>query len=341
LVLAIAFLINTGYYRRNVTEYGSPLGPGREGPFSYLNASLGVRPLVSVAMRNVAIHFGTPWPEVNAVTNTAIRVLHRALGLNVDDPATTWLAENFEVLRLRRHEDFAANGYHVVLTLLAVGALAASGDLRRRRVLVIYVGLLVTSFLVFSFLLRWQPWNSRLHLPLFVLGAPVLGIVFARSRAVAALVAVLALSTAVPWLLHSETKNLVGARSVFRRDRTAQYFVNRPDLQDPYRTAAETIAARRCAEIGLLMGDNDWEYPLWVMSDKAFGMHRPRLEHLNLLAREHHFVPCSLLATLPVPHRELVLGRLKYQRVLLAPPVTVFSRDIDGDSVEREHGESR
>ena len=38
--------------------------------------------------------------------------------------------------------------------------------------------LIATGFLLFAALLKWTPWSSRLHLPYFVLAAPIIGRAF-------------------------------------------------------------------------------------------------------------------------------------------------------------------
>ena len=88
----VAAATNAGHLTRNLERSGLPLGPVRDGPFENANASLGVRSTLSVAVRNAGLHLGTPWSTVNTVTDGAIRTVHRYLGLDVDDPATTWWA---------------------------------------------------------------------------------------------------------------------------------------------------------------------------------------------------------------------------------------------------------
>lgn len=327
LVAVVAVTLNAGHYGRNITVFGTPWGP-RSETSKYLNASFEAPSLVSVAVRNVGLHLGARWSEVNALTVAMVRGVHRFLGLEVDDPASTLPGARFRVSRSAYHEDLAANGWHVGLAVLALAALVVSPDLRRQSALVTYAGLLVTAFVLFCLILRWQPWHSRLHLPLFVLGAPVVGIVLARRPRLGRMVAVGLLVAAVPWLLFSETKPLLGNASMFHRGRETQYFAMRPDLREAYLDTVERLRESGCAAVGFLMDENDFEYPLWVLLGKSGGRGRPRLEHIGVRDQrgapvgatgDARFRPCAVIATHPAVADALALGGRTYRRVVPAP----------------------
>src|SRR5262249_28337704 len=126
----LAVAINGPHMARNLARFGSPVGPLREGPYEYLNGVIGLRSTLSVALRNAGLHLGAPWNPVNALTDDAIRAIHRALGLDVDDPATTWWGTHFQVSTPKRHEDMVSNGLHLALIALTVLALATRPEIR-------------------------------------------------------------------------------------------------------------------------------------------------------------------------------------------------------------------
>jgi hypothetical protein len=333
-LLAMAALVNAGHLARNLERYGSPVGPIREGPFEYLNASLGVRSTLSLALRNAGLHLGTPWRAVNAVTEGAIRAAHRAMGLEVDDPATTWWGARFAVSGPRRHEDMVSNGPHLALIIATLLALSASPALRTPDRLV-YAGVLAVAFLLFCALLRWQPWHSRLQLPLFVLWAPLIGIALDRRPRLAGAAAALLLLGAAVIAVAGEPRPLLG---VLRESRTSQYFRARPDLHGPYVEVVQRLAERRCARIGLRLGGDDWEYPLWVLARHAIP--GARLEHLDLAGPGgrsgpeggDRSWPCGLVATGALAGAEsAVVGEgTVYRRELSAGGVALFLQSAGG-----------
>jgi hypothetical protein len=56
--------VNAGAFARNISAYGSPLGP-RGLVTGFTNAVLDGRVLLSNVVRNAAFHAATPWPEIN------------------------------------------------------------------------------------------------------------------------------------------------------------------------------------------------------------------------------------------------------------------------------------
>jgi hypothetical protein len=109
----------------------------------------------------------------------------------------------------------------------------------------------------------------------------------------------------------------------------SQYFVRRPDLGTPYEMATSVVRRGSCTKVGLLMGSNDWEYPLWVMTGAAEG--RVEVHHVGVenssAGLSEGYVPCAIIATVPVTGSELKVGGMSYHIVLEVPPLTVFLAD--------------
>jgi len=111
----------------------------------------------------------------------------------------------------------------------------------------------VASFIAFCAALKWQPWHSRLHMPIMALVVPIGGLMLGRAW-MRWLVALPAMSLAVYSVLSSETRPILGEWCIFRRDRDALMYVQRRGLLAPSADAAARAAALRPNAIGAHTG---------------------------------------------------------------------------------------
>jgi len=305
LALMIALATNLGHYGRNYGLFGSPLGPGGEGPGeAYTNDVFSLPVLVSNVSRNVGLEIGTPFGRVNRASTKAVYALHKLIGISSSDPRTTWEGKEFKVQPTSRHESYAGSPLHLLL-LLGSGLVYFStrqGD-RDRSLYILSVGI---GFLVFCGYLRWQPWHNRLHLPLFVLSAPFIGLVLGdrvRNRAIANSCMTVLIVVALPWVFKNKTRPLLGRDSIFTASRTKQYFKDRGGIA-AYVEASKAISGSHCQTVGMILGKDDYEYPLWILlRNQTTG---PLwLEHVNVTnesrkyAREDRAgrpMPCAIFA---------------------------------------------
>jgi hypothetical protein len=310
ILLLVVFVINAGHWSRNVQLYGSPLGPGREGPFRYANEAFGPSRLISNAVRNIALHICTPTERINGVLDDAISRLHGVLGIDINDPKTTWPLTTFHVPapHYAFHEDYAGNPLHAALIALSCLMLLAVQKLRRRRDLLTYAGALITAFLVFVLYLKWQPWHSRLHLPLFVLWSPIIGVIWGQHQRLTKVLAALLLIMCLPWVTCNSSRPLLGQESVISRSRVDQYFSNWSGLREPIVAAMARFKESGCTNLGLWI--DGVEYPVWVLAGQEAGRSEVRIEHVYVknaslrspLASEvAAFDPCAILLIVAHP----------------------------------------
>jgi hypothetical protein len=160
------------------------------------------------------------------------------------------------------------------------------------------------SAIAFCAAIKWQPWNSRLHLPLFVLAAPLLGVALGRHRRLAVACATAFCVLALPSLAVTWPRPLLGAYSVVTTPRDAQRFHNHPGLRPVYESAARVVADMGCRRVGLILGWDGWEYPLWSLLRARLGPGL-RIEHVRVANASRRFAPlvsgaqCALLAVEP------------------------------------------
>lgn len=330
-IAATVIVVNWGHFWRNWDLYGSPIGPAREGQSTYYNQIVSLPALVSNLLRNTALHLETPFTAVNTFTMQAILRLHSWIGADPSDTRTTWAALTFtRVSGMSRNDASAGNLVHLVMTWACAPVILASRTLRRERALLGYGGCLVIALVLFCGYLKWQPWNSRLHLPLFVLWCPAIAVVAERllHRRVIVVLAALLVVLATPWIVGNLFRPLVGQGSILRAPRVNVYFYNRPNLRQQYLDTANFLREQQCAQIGLIGNWDTWEYPLWVVLQRAF-QGNVRLEHVAVanVSRQKAFPDtgqmCAVVSFYP-QDKSLTLNGSPYVRSFAREDLAVY-----------------
>src|SRR5688572_27364448 len=263
VVIAVvpAFVVNAGHMARNQALFGSVLGV--PGSFGVANETFAPNAIASNVLRNAALHLNTPSDEVNARMTRAIARLHSLGGMDVNDPRTTYKEKVFEVPAEWDNEGQGSNQFHFLL-ILGVGLWAT---LRKRgSPATRYLWCAFAAALIFCIYLKWQPWHSRLHLPLFMIAAPGIGAALEellwpkRLRWVAVALALVA--------LHPTFRNTMRPIATRHPMWTVGYehlLVNVLPRWKAYVGAADFVAARGCSRIGIIGGEDMQEYPMWKL----------------------------------------------------------------------------
>ncbi len=327
---AVVLTLNLGHYSRNTRLFDSPLQPrGLDAYHRYGNDTHGAGVTISNAARFAALHLTVPAPDLVARSYRAVRGLHGILGLDPEDPRTTWPGMRFEPPPALVHEDFSGNFLHAVLVLACFGAACLPRVRRALRGWALHVLLVAGGCLLFAALLKWTPWSTRLHLPLFVLAAPMIGTLLAKQpRHVIAVTATILVAQAVPFVAHNPLHPLTGGDSVFRQPAGEQMFRVRPQLGEFYTQAVERMAGKGCPRLGLDMPPDAWEYPLWVVLHQVseVPVHLESLSTGNVSQRllDPRFEPCAVVClNCAPPSRE-------HHRARFGAPVLVAADDLLG-----------
>ena len=144
------------------------------------------------------------------------------------------------------------------------------------------------SFVVLSVAIKWNPFISRYFLPVFVLSAPFVGLLFdeKKLRPFANSCAVVLLVSSFFVLANNQMRPLVGPKSVFTTDRLNQYFMVAPQAKQYFIATANMIKGQPITNIGILDRDsNMWEYLLWVLLQGDGVTYR--IEHVNVQNRSN------------------------------------------------------
>ncbi len=338
-VALVALALNGPQYSRNVDLYGSPIGPGYEGTvpslFKYSVDTLSPTAALSGVLRNVGLHMSMPSDAMTDRIGGRLNWLVLRIGADPNDPATTWTGVSFHVPRANMHESRAGNPMHLLLIVLTLPLLVMLRSMGPLGAALWLAAGLVLAFIAFAGLLKWQPWHSRLHLPLFVLWSPVIACAIGRTplRVLSPLIAAGLLALAFPVALGNELRPIAadGDESILRRPRARIYFSEVRHLEPAFSEAASLVARTGCRHVGLNLSSrvgDQLEYTLMALLGAERGERTVR--GLGVVDRSGArapaaVVPCAVICVSCPPQAERAgdYGRIG-DRVTVSDAVVVY-----------------
>jgi len=109
------------------------------------------------------------------------------------------------------------------------------------------------------------------------------------------------------------------------------YFAKRPELREPFFAAADEIARDKPSTVGLVSGEDDWEYPLRVLVRNRLG-EGVQFEHINVQNETRDCLPENKSGS-ELPKMIVVIGTFLpgnvppgYKRVLSSDPICVLRK---------------
>jgi len=348
----VSLSLNVGHFARNMTTFGSIVGSSAETNL-YLNEVHTASAVVSNLIRNVSLHLVTPSEKINSYEVQAVKGLHTLLGMDVNDPRTTFMANTllfrYGLSTQIRHEVYAGNFLHFSLILLSVLAFLLKGkeifDSRERMYVLAYACVALGTFLVFSVVLKWQPFHSRQHLPFFLLLTPFIAVTLNRTlKGPVNFVGILLLTLSVPWLLFNQSRPLVSTaylKHLFYTvagnfhvaslasqvgldnqyfygitcDPHDQLFREVQSLHEPLENAIDYLGTLpACNDVGFVPCYDQIEYPVWEILNEKIGSDL-RIEHVLVKNGSERttqnfppFDPCVVISLRREPDASLMIG---------------------------------
>ena len=284
----IALLINAGFVGRITAAFGSPMGPhAEESGAALANRLLTARALLSNLVRNTAMHLATGAERIDSATTRVVTAFHEWLGLDVNDPRTTFGKSGpFVVTANFTDEDRGKAPIHMVLglTALAIGvtSLFRVGD----KFSAMFLLIPFICFALFSYLIAWQEWHSRLHIPALCLAAPVIVRVLSR---IALPSGVLAFALGLMCIVNNDAKPIT-------RLKQARHRFKDPPMLAGIAEAKRAIGERHADVVGIAARVNRCEYfllssllkarkhpPQFVTVNNRFPQIQPRYTNVDLV----------------------------------------------------------
>jgi hypothetical protein len=276
--------INGPLYWRNYSLSGSILGFDSalgNGTYRWQNEPLSVSAMTSNALRHFSEGVGMRSEAWNRGVYKAVLRVHAALGIDPNDRRTTWQDGQFGPPVNANHETNANNRWH--LLLFAVTGVALM--FWRKWDWLCFFGSIVVAYLLFCGYLKWQPFMTRMLLPLFVMAAVVSGLVLERMEWtwLQILVCLFLLNNTRPYLLENWTRPLKGPRSILKIAREDGYFADMTVYgnKNEYIEAVRRTLQSGCERVGI----DDKVFPLEYPYEALLRAANPRIrfEHVGVM----------------------------------------------------------
>lgn len=300
--ILVVVVINGSHYTRNFNLWDNPLGEDEKG--YHLNKEMRLDYTISNLIRNTAMQFETPNPKINKNISDMARAVHNLIGIDFNDPNNTFQDEGFGLPNGYVNiysQDHAPNPLPMALVIIAI--IFALSAKERNKNLIKYVLYGLSTLVLFSTLLRWQPWQSRLLLPFFYIFIPIEAIMIEKLLGkLSAVFLIVVFMMTIPYLLGNPMRPIFGKNSLFVQKIEAQYFNNRPNIEKSYLEGVSLIKKSKCNRIGLNINGDDYEYPIWALlkEQKPVIQHYP-VDNITKVYYEFEkfasFQPCAVINT--------------------------------------------
>ena len=302
VIVIAALVLNVGHVSRTYLVYGL----NSTSQTALVNDEISPTITFSNMLRNGALHIGTPFDLINSYSFRAMQI---SLGDQLNDPKSTLGTTTISIPSFSLHEDYAGNLLHIILIVLAFLVLPLV-RISNKRAVYCYAGSLLIGAVLYCALLKWHPWATRLHTPIFMLSAPFIAAVLAGlhsfQKRLFVCVAIVLFAYSIPFLILNKTRSfvaLVNNSILSANEPYKSYFINRPELYADYSAAAKIIMDEGAEEVGLCLGYDDYEYPLFVLVGRHASLGIPRFRHVGVMdvskmkENPHLPPPVMILAT--------------------------------------------
>jgi len=273
------------FYLRNWTSFDSPLGPTSETGL-YQNDKIGIQSLISNSLRNFAINL-TYTQMISEFQEKIILGIHSLFNWDISDPAISWQDYHFSIPGFVVNEDTSGNPIHIWLALLVV-VIAFIKHKPQSNTSTVLAFCVVIGYLLFSLLLKWQPWNNRLQTVFFLLIAPLFGLIFEHKKILSFSISIVLLISTIPYFLLNPTKPLTQDWNIFNLSRV-ESMIRNDEIIGPYVRSAQFIEDTPCTKYGMDLANGYWEFPLWYLLVDPISPYRT-LQHVNVINESSTFI---------------------------------------------------
>jgi hypothetical protein len=281
----ISTIILVPFLYRNYLAFASLTGNEYFGA-SMSNAKITLGYTISNSIKNIADFVSVPVNAFNHLMLLFIDKIHLLIGISVNDKGANWNEMNF-IVNNHLNEDSAGSLLHFIIFIVSLVLLFRW---KHKKWVFLYIAGLLLTFIIYSSIFRYSPWNNRLFLPLTLLFMLASSYIFIKSIknesllfSITVFLLIISLSPVylnrakpiiidpfyLKRVLSHSPKAAEGSKTIFQKTREENYFVWTPFLQKQLDTVFEKIPPT-ANKINLSTEFDSHEYIIWQYAKKHF-----------------------------------------------------------------------
>lgn len=273
LFLLCVIFINSMHWYRNYKEFASPVGPKYMSE-QMLNNDHSLQIITSNIVKNTGLQIGLPLKKYNSYVDKLIYDLHKIMNLEINDSGNSWYSIKYQT-QFSIHEDLTGN------FLLTIFLIFSFLFLFKEKEKTYYGFAIISGLIIFNYLFKWQPWGSRLMLPILLVSIPLISnvlIEIIRNKAITFLLIIILIICSWPFIagsskyfgnfptLLNSNRQILPLSEFGRLDRFKRYFSERQILYEDFEIVYSYLNKNNIKQIDLFLNYDSWEYPWWVLA---------------------------------------------------------------------------
>lgn len=266
LTVILVLSLNICHFYRNFQINNDILNIDVQEEKMYSNSKMNATLFLSNIIKNSGLHLTNSLDSFIKYTHTDI------LKTPLNNYETNYLNINYSSQTITTtHEDLVPNSYHFIIIIIAfiffIFLYFLSKEFKKKSYLFILL-IIIFQILIFNGFLKWQPWHTRLHIPIFITSMLFLGIIMEKNKLYKKLI-LFTMPIAVFGFyfnciynnIRPFITNIRYTKEIYVTDsRYKKYFANQLYLYQDYAKIMNFVDEKNIKSIGLEL--TDWEYPL-------------------------------------------------------------------------------